>query len=172
MIGGIIFMETIEKQEIAQRFNTVREFLGVEQKRFAEFLGVSYSTVQKWDQGINPPKAKTLQPLEEKFGISVLWILTGVNNHGKNTMFDEGSAAYNTMKARGFIPPEEADKRLLFETLVDVLTFAEQNRSKEKYGPYALARAFMLALERKAEGETINFDELRPQLKVVEGGKS
>lgn len=48
------------------RFKELREKSGMNMKRFAEYFGIPYRTVQNWEAGVNICPAYTLRLLEYK----------------------------------------------------------------------------------------------------------
>ncbi len=50
----------IQKYDVAR----LRSRLGLNQEKFAEKLGVSLSSVEKWEQGHNKPRGLSLRALE------------------------------------------------------------------------------------------------------------
>lgn len=59
------------------RIRAVRKMLGLNQGEFAEKLGVSKSSAQKWDIGAAVPNAATLRLMADMFGVSEAWLKTG-----------------------------------------------------------------------------------------------
>ena len=51
----------------------LRKSLRLSQAVFAEFLGVSVSTVQDWEQGINEPSGPARRILEEMYSDTDAW---------------------------------------------------------------------------------------------------
>lgn len=51
----------------------LRKSLSLSQAVFAEFLGVSVSTVQDWEQGINEPSGPARRILEEMYRDTDVW---------------------------------------------------------------------------------------------------
>lgn len=57
----------------ASEIKVVREDLRVSQAVFADFLGVSVSTVQDWEQGANVPQGPACRVMEEMVRDIVAW---------------------------------------------------------------------------------------------------
>jgi putative transcriptional regulator len=49
----------------AKEVKATRELLGASQAIFAQFLGVSPSTVQDWEQGLKPPRGSACRLMQE-----------------------------------------------------------------------------------------------------------
>ncbi len=59
------------------RIKALRKALGLSQGKFAEALGVSISSAQKWEIAAAVPTAAALHLMSEKFGVSEEWLRTG-----------------------------------------------------------------------------------------------
>lgn len=59
------------------RIRAVRKYYGLTQARFAEKLGVSISTTQKWDIGDTVPSASAVTLICDMFSVSERWLRTG-----------------------------------------------------------------------------------------------
>lgn len=57
----------------AAEVRAIRDRLRVSQGVFAEFLGVSTSTVQDWEQGVSPPRGPVCRIMEEMLRDPVQW---------------------------------------------------------------------------------------------------
>ncbi len=58
------------KYEIGSRIRKYRENRGLNQKKFAEMIGVSNSRVSNWEQGINRPDADILADICRVLNVS------------------------------------------------------------------------------------------------------
>lgn len=63
---------------VAERIKAVRETFGMNRVHFAEALGVSGTIISLMEKGKANVSRKTLKLLEEKFGISPVWITYGM----------------------------------------------------------------------------------------------
>lgn len=60
------------------RIKLIRSSNGLTQKQFGEALGgKSFSSVQKWEMGLNTPDASTISLMCQKFGVNETWLRTG-----------------------------------------------------------------------------------------------
>lgn len=59
------------------RIRAVRKHYGLTQAGFADALGVSLSTTQKWDIGDNVPGSTAVKLICDRFGVSEAWLRTG-----------------------------------------------------------------------------------------------
>lgn len=68
-----IFMNLNEggKQMVKITLKAARVTRGLSQKEAAEKLGISESTLYKWESGKNKPNAKYLPKIEKVFGIQI-----------------------------------------------------------------------------------------------------
>lgn len=58
--------------------NNIRDVRGdLTQARFADRIGVSKMTVQRWEAGTRLPCADDLAKIQQEFGININWLLTG-----------------------------------------------------------------------------------------------
>jgi putative transcriptional regulator len=48
-----------------ERIRRIREALGLNQSRFATWLGVSLSSLQDWEEGRSPPTKRAIRLLEK-----------------------------------------------------------------------------------------------------------
>lgn len=62
---------------VAERLVAVRLHLGLGRDELAEALGWNRSTLAKYEQGASQPDFGFLDRLQENFGISVDWVITG-----------------------------------------------------------------------------------------------
>jgi|GEM_PF-791370 len=63
--------------EISERIKEYRISLGLNQKDFAERLGISPSMIQKYEYGKSNPGSDILVKLNQVFGVNLQWLLTG-----------------------------------------------------------------------------------------------
>ena len=56
---------------LAENLKELRKAKGVSQEKFAEYLGVSYQAVSKWENGVTSPDISLLPEISRYFGITV-----------------------------------------------------------------------------------------------------
>ena len=59
------------------RLSAAREACGLDQKAFAQKLGVGLRTIEKWENDLTEPRANKLQMLSGVTNVSIRWLLTG-----------------------------------------------------------------------------------------------
>ena len=59
------------------RLAAAREACGLDQKAFAQKLGVGLGTIEKWENDLTEPRANRLQMLSGILNVSIPWLLTG-----------------------------------------------------------------------------------------------
>lgn len=62
-------------KNIGERVASIRGNMGV--IAFAELVGVSRKTIQRWEDGLVIPDGNSMLLLKEKFGVDPNWLLTG-----------------------------------------------------------------------------------------------
>lgn len=75
--------------------------LGLNQREFAEKLGLSQSNISEWKKGRSSPTFKILKDMNKLFGISVDWLLTG---EGEMFLDKESSSQVNEKTTPYHIP--------------------------------------------------------------------
>ena len=63
--------------DIIQRIKQIRAETGLSQNKFAKKIGVSSGNVSSWELGAALPGALALKSIQETFGYSIDWLLTG-----------------------------------------------------------------------------------------------
>lgn len=63
--------------EISNRLAALREKLGLDQKSFAESLGIEKNTYNAYERGKRPLTIETAKKIRRRYGISVDWLLFG-----------------------------------------------------------------------------------------------
>ena len=139
---------------IADRIKNARESLGFDQKSFAESIGVSSgSTISRWERGLNFPPADTLAVIQEKYGISVEWIVTG-----------RGSMKGETTRTPRVKPPL-LDTDVLNQVIVGVeQALAEMGRVLK---PEKKAELIILLYEHFVTKDEVEEETIERWLKVV-----
>ena len=66
-----------DRATFGDRLALAREAAGLDQKALSQRLGVKRSTVQRWEDDIDEPRANRLQMLSGLLGVSMRWLLTG-----------------------------------------------------------------------------------------------
>lgn len=64
--------------DIAGRIAQAREALGLTTAQLARRIGVKTRTLYAWESGSSTPRANRLTMMAGIFGVSALWLLTGV----------------------------------------------------------------------------------------------
>lgn len=72
------------------RIGILIDHLGVNQKEFAEQIGLTPGNITEWRKGRSAPTAKILKILAEKYSISLNWLLTGTGSMFLNAPPDTG----------------------------------------------------------------------------------
>lgn len=67
----------MSKQDTGARHRQAREGLGMGVPEYAQSMGVRPSTVYSWESGRTAVPQEVLAMLEQRFGVSASWILTG-----------------------------------------------------------------------------------------------
>ena len=62
---------------MSKRLRKLRNALGFTQEQFAEELGVSFATVNRYENGKRTPDAGFFQVLVDKYGVNLNWLFTG-----------------------------------------------------------------------------------------------
>lgn len=58
-------MSKIEESELARKIKELRSKLGLTQEQFATKIGVTFSTVNRWENGKGKPSPLAMRQLEE-----------------------------------------------------------------------------------------------------------
>lgn len=58
-------MSKIEESELARKIKELRSKLGLAQEQFATKIGVTFSTVNRWENGKGKPSPLAMRQLEE-----------------------------------------------------------------------------------------------------------
>jgi len=58
-------MSKIEESELARKIKELRSNLGLTQEQFAAKIGVTFSTVNRWENGKGRPSPLAMRQLEE-----------------------------------------------------------------------------------------------------------
>lgn len=70
------------KNSIGERINELRVNRGINQTEFAVLLGVGQKAVSLIERGVNNPTIAQLIILSDSFGVSIDWIIKGVDTVG------------------------------------------------------------------------------------------
>ena len=70
----------MEDADMVSRFIKIRAKSGLNQKEFADSLGVSRSMVSDIERGKRGPSRQILEVLADKYQISLNWFLLGIGN--------------------------------------------------------------------------------------------
>ena len=142
------------KTGIAERIKIIRESLGLNQKSFAESIGISSNaTISRWERGLNFPPADTLAVIQEKYGISVEWIVTG-----------QGTMKGETTRTPRVKPPL-LDTDLLSEVIIGVEKAVVEERLVFK--PEKKAELIILLYEHFLSKDEVEEETIERWLKVV-----
>lgn len=85
------------------------------QAKFAEKIGVSVSTAQKWEIGAAVPSGTAIQQIADKFGVSEVWLRTGL---GSKDEAKGRAEEMDTMVRRLMRNSPESFKAALISTLL------------------------------------------------------
>ncbi len=67
---------------VGRRVKQKREELGLSQEKLADFLGISFQQVQKYERGFNRVGASRLFQLSEALGVTTSYFFEGLENTG------------------------------------------------------------------------------------------
>jgi transcriptional regulator with XRE-family HTH domain len=67
----------VKRNGLPERIATVRQRLGLSQRRFAVRIGVSRNIVLRYEGGHGRPRTDTLERIAQLGGVSVDWLLGG-----------------------------------------------------------------------------------------------
>ncbi|HEY9728246.1 MAG TPA: helix-turn-helix transcriptional regulator [Chroococcales cyanobacterium] len=59
-------MNTSQRQELSQFIRELRRSIGLTQEQFAAFLGVTYPTINRWENGRTYPSPLAMKLIEQK----------------------------------------------------------------------------------------------------------
>lgn len=76
------------------RIKALRKALGLNQAQFAESLGVSVSSAQKWEIAAAVPNSATVQLICDRHGVSETWLRTGEGEMFEPRTREEEIAAF------------------------------------------------------------------------------
>lgn len=76
------------------RIKALRKALGLSQGQFAEALGMSISSAQKWEIAAAIPSSATVKLMAERFGASEEWIRSGAGEMFEPRTREEEIAAF------------------------------------------------------------------------------
>ena len=62
---------------LSKRLKKLRNVLGFTQEQFAEELGISFATVNRYEKGKRTPDAEFFQRLVDKYRVNLNWLFTG-----------------------------------------------------------------------------------------------
>ena len=79
------------------RLAAAREVCGLDQKTFAQKLGVGLGTIEKWENDLTEPRANKLQMLSGVLNASIRWLLTGEGEGVEPVMDPEGAPDLNEL---------------------------------------------------------------------------
>jgi len=65
MNAGKNVMSKIEESELARKIRELRSKLGLTQEQFAAKVGVTFSTVNRWENGKGKPSPLAMRQIEE-----------------------------------------------------------------------------------------------------------
>jgi len=65
MNSGKNVMSRIEESELARKIKELRSKLGLTQEQFAAKVGVTFSTVNRWENGKGKPSPLAMRQIEE-----------------------------------------------------------------------------------------------------------
>ena len=63
--------------KLGEKIKSLRKQKNISQEVFANYLGVSFQAVSKWENGRGYPDISLIQPLADVLGISVIELLQG-----------------------------------------------------------------------------------------------
>lgn len=97
---------------IADRIFSKRTSLGLSKAALAKAIGVSDVSVGKWESGINQPKGRYLNALAAELGVSVNWLLTGIDSPEPHSSFVMPTFGFGkTSDVLKFLKEFEAQRR-------------------------------------------------------------
>ncbi|QQB99397.1 helix-turn-helix domain-containing protein [Streptococcus oralis] len=84
------------------RLKEIRQKEGLSQQALAKQIGVSYRTIQNWENGVNQLKPEKAQQLADYFGVSVGYLLGFTDINFKNISNDKSEENENNKALEGF----------------------------------------------------------------------
>lgn len=74
---------------VGRRLKQRREELGLSQERLADFLGISFQQVQKYERGFNRVGASRLFQIGEALGVPTAFFFEGIEPMGRGTLNED-----------------------------------------------------------------------------------
>lgn len=74
---------------VGRRLKQRREELGLSQEKLAEFLGISFQQVQKYERGFNRVGASRLFQIGEALSVPTAFFFDGIEPQNRNTLNEE-----------------------------------------------------------------------------------
>lgn len=102
-------MINTEEKDFSKRLRSLREMKGITRKELAEMIGISESTLQRWERGITLPSLKYIKKLAIALEVSEDYLI------GKSDVL----LATNSIETKIKRLPEEAKEELA--TILDYL---------------------------------------------------
>ncbi|HEM3286361.1 TPA: helix-turn-helix transcriptional regulator [Streptococcus suis] len=106
------------------RLKILRKEKGLSQQALAKEIGVSYRTLQNWENGVNTIKPDKAQALADHFGVSVGYLLGFSSESSKNVLTEFKEGEYSQIEEdRAKIGN---DKLILYSTITDTRQFLDR----------------------------------------------
>lgn len=103
---------------VKERIFTLLKSRSIQQKDFAETIGVSISTVTDWKKGKSPSFMKKINTIAEALGTSEVWLLTGKDDAQADEIVQSLLEEAHPMNTKFEIDPS------LLDDAVEVMRFA------------------------------------------------
>ena len=98
---------------LGERIRVIRKRLNLSQKKFAEILGISLITLQRYEKGEREPSSEVLVNIKQKFKVNMNWLLTGEGKMFLEEDEKENSIEKEILELLANEPDEEKKKALL-----------------------------------------------------------
>lgn len=99
-VGSADIIEAVAVANISAAVLAKRMSLGMNQKKFAEYMGVSQSEVSKWENGDSSFKISLLAKIADKLNVGSIALLVGDANKTNNTL--KLVSAHNAKQTRAW----------------------------------------------------------------------
>lgn len=84
--------------EVGQRIKTVRKTLDLSMQRFGDRIGITRSSVNSLEKGVNKPSEQTLKLICSEFNVDYFWLTEGIGEmftHFPETLIDQYVEEFN-----------------------------------------------------------------------------
>jgi len=120
----------------SERLTKAREKKGISKKELAKYMGLDYTTICKYETGVNTPQNKEiLKKLADYLGVSIDYLLGQTDNprpnFGRESEFLEDLDVFFLRSLKG-LTPEGKKKVYEFIEMVETIEKTRKEKNKEK----------------------------------------